>query len=180
MAIRLNPNIKIDKLFADKIAANDLNCVDCFKLATAQLLCEQFPQAKVHLVPQQQTKPISQIPPAVFVQVFELHKEERLGSDLEWEIAANIAYMSKNKNAETEQIEAAMKIMDKMRTVPPLEGMEYPYTMYVSDSETVDGIVNVTGTVKVWERRPDDAPLIEIADTNVNIKELEEENGGCS
>ena len=55
--------------------------------------------------------------------------------------------------------------------------MKYPYTMYVADSRTVDGIVNITGTVTVWERRSDDAPIIEDAEVDVNVKE---DKGGCN
>ena len=67
--------------------------------------------------------------------------------------------------------------MDMVENIPPLEGMQYPYTMYVADSRTVDGIVNITGTVTVWERRSDDAPIIEDAEVDVNVKE---DKGGCN
>ena len=112
------------------------------------------------------------------MQVFDLHREKRLGTRAEWAIAVNVAYISVDKNAESEQQDAAVRIMDAIEHIPPLEGMEYPYTIYSSDSKTVDGIVNITGTLTVWERRTDDAPIIEVADTNIYIKEGK--TNGCS
>lgn len=176
--MQLNANIQIDQYLADKIEANDLNCVDCFKLAAAEHLAGLFPALPVYLVPQQQTSPITQLPPALFVQVFDLHREKRLGTRTEWSIAVNVAYISIEKNSESEQQDAAVRIMDAIEHIPPLEGMEYPYTIYSSDSKTVDGIVNITGTLTVWERRTDDAPIIEVADTNIYIKEGK--TNGCS
>ena len=41
----------------------------------------------------------------------------------------------------------------------------------------MDGIVNITGTVSVWEQRTDDAPLIQYAETNIIAKE--KEHGDC-
>lgn len=173
----LSPNIKRDKALSDKIAAGNLNCIDCFKLAVAVKLSELFSTMPVYLVPQQQTKPIKQIPPAVFVITTNIHREKRFNGEHEYQIGVNIAYMSKEENAQTEQQEAAIKIMDMVENIPPLEGMKYPYTMYVADSRTVDGIVNITGTVTVWERRSDDAPIIEDAEVDVNVKE---DKGGCN
>lgn len=177
MEIVLSANIKKDRTLAEKVAANDLNCIDCFKLAAAVKLSELFSNMPVYLVPQQQTKPIKQIPPAVFVLTTNIHREKRFNGEHEYQIGVNIAYMSKEENAQTEQQEAAIKIMDMVENIPPLEGMQYPYTMYVADSRAVDGIVNITGTVTVWERRSDDAPIIEDAEVDVNVKE---DKGGCN
>lgn len=176
----LSADIKKDRALEKKIAANDLNCIDCFKLAAAVSLTKLFPGMPVYLVPQQQTKPIRQLPPAIFVLTTEIHREKRFNSEHEYQIGVNIAYMSVGENEQTEQQDAAIKIMDMAESIPPLEGMQYPYTMYVTDSRTVDGIVNITGTVTVWERRPDDAPLIQEAETIVNIKEEEEHKNGCN
>lgn len=175
MTLKLSPNIKKDKALAEKMAAGDLNCIDCFKLAVSVRLSELFPSAPVYLVPQQQTKPIQQLPPAVFVQTTNIHREKRLGGEHEYQIGVNIAYMSKDINAQTEQEAAAMKLMDMAESIPPLPGMEYPYTMYAADANTVDGIVNITGITSVWERWPDNTPLIEEAGVKVNTKEKEDE-----
>ncbi len=176
--MKLNANVKIDRFFLNKITSNDLNSVDCFKIAMAESLCKLFPKEPVYLIPQQQTKPIMQIPPAVFVQISpDIHREKRFNGECEWEFSVNIAYMSKEANAETEQTDAAIKIMDMIESIPPVEGMKYPYTIYDSTSNTVDGIVNVTGIVNVWERRKDNSPLIEVADANVFIKEV---HNGCN
>lgn len=164
----------------EKIKANDLNEIDCFRLAAAVRLCEVFPNIPVCLVPQQQTKPVMQIPPAIFILTTEIHREKRLGNKHEYQFGINIAYMSKEQNAQTEQDDAAIKLMDTAENIPPLEGMEYPYTMYITDSRTADGIVNVSGSVSVWERRPDNAPMIEAAQTDVNIQSKEEGQGGCN
>ena len=75
MTLKLSPNIKKDKALAEKMAAGDLNCIDCFKLAVSVRLSELFPSAPVYLVPQQQTKPIQQLPPAVFVQTTNIQGE---------------------------------------------------------------------------------------------------------
>lgn len=170
MTLTLNKNIKKDKALAEKMTAGDLNCIDCFKLAAAVQLSELFPSAPVYLVPQQQTKPIQQLPPAVFVQTTNIHREKRLGGEHEYTIGVNIAYMSQDVNAQTEQEAAAVKLMDMAESIPPLPGMEYPYSLYVSDARTVDGIVNITGTTSVWERWPDNTPLIEEAGVNVNTE----------
>ena len=174
MEIVLSKNIVKDRTLTEKVASNDLNCIDCFKLAAAVKLSELFSSMPVYLVPQQQTKPINQIPPAVTTNI---HREKRFNGEHEYQIGVNIAYMSKEENAQTEQHDAAIKIMDMVENIPPLEGMQYPYTMYVADSRTVDGIVNITGTVTVWERRSDDAPIIEDAEVDVNVKE---DKGGCN
>lgn len=177
MEIVLSANIKKDRTLAEKIAANDLNCIDCFELAAAVKLSELFSSMPIYILPQQQTKPIKQIPPAVFVRTANIHREKRFNGEHEYQIGVNIAYMSKEENAQTEQHDAAIKIMDMVENIPPLEGMQYPYTMYVADSRTVDGIVNITGTVTVWERRSEDAPIIEDAEVDVNVKE---DKGGCN
>lgn len=62
MEIVLSANIKKDRTLAEKIAANDLNCIDCFELAAAVKLSELFSSMPIYILPQQQTKPIKQIP----------------------------------------------------------------------------------------------------------------------
>nr|DAE35659.1 MAG TPA: hypothetical protein [Caudoviricetes sp.] len=178
--MQIHKNIRFDRFLANQIDQNKLNCIDCFQLSAAEQLCKEFPGLPVVLVPQQQSMPIMQSPPAIFVQVFRIQRAKRLDGFMEWTLAANFAYISKDANATSEQQDAAIKIMDMAESIPPLEGMQYPYTMYVTDSRTVDGIVNITGTVTVWERRPDDAPLIQEAETIVNIKEEEEHKNGCN
>lgn len=172
--MKVRENVRFDAHFANKIDANTLNCVDCFKLAAAQHLAGMFPEVTTAMVPQQQSKPVMEAPPALFVQVYNIHREKRFNDEMEWEIAVNIAYMTHDRNAESEQIDVSMQIMDAIESIPPLEGMEYPYTIYVADSKTVDGIVNITGVVSVWERRTEDAPLIEFADVNVYLKRKDE------
>ena len=109
------------------------------------------------------------------MQTTNIHREKRLGGEHEYQIGVNIAYMSKDINAQTEQEAAAMRLMDMAESIPPLPGMEYPYTMYAADANTVDGIVNITGITSVWERWPDNTPLIEEAGVKVNTKEKEDE-----
>lgn len=170
----LNENIRFDEYLAQKIETNCLDCVDCFKLSAAQHLSGIFPGVPVYLIPQQQADPIMQTPPALFVQVYGIHREKRFNGEMEWELAVNTAYMSQDVNASSEQSDAAVKIMDAMENIPPVEGLEYPYTIYTTDSKTTDGIVNITGAVSVWERRRDDSPLIEFANTNVYVNRKDE------
>lgn len=42
---------------------------------------------------------------------------------------------------------------DNIERIRPIEGVSSPYTIYNAQSKTVDGIVNITGTVSVWEQR---------------------------
>ena len=92
-------------------------------------------------------------------------------------MAVNFAYISKEVNATSEQQDAAVRIMDNIERIRPIEGVSSPYTIYNAQSKTADGIVNITGTVSVWEQRTDDAPLIQYAETNVIVKE--KEHGDC-
>ena len=156
--MQVNQNIRFDRFLTDKIDQNKLNCIDCFQLSAAEQLCKEFPQLPVVLVPQQQSRPILQIPPAIFVQVFQVQRHKRLDGFAEWTLAVNFAYISKEVNATS-------------------EGVSSPYTIYNAQSKTVDGIVNITGTVSVWEQRTDDAPLIQYAETNIIAKE--KEHGDC-
>lgn len=149
----------------DKIDQNKLNCIDCFQLSAAEQLCKEFPQLPVVVVPQQQSRPILQIPPAIFVQVFQVQRHKRLDGFAEWTLAVNFAYISKDTNATSEQQDAAVRMMDNIERIRPIEGVSSPYTIYNAQSKTVDGIVNITGTVSVWEQRTDDAPLIQYAET---------------
>lgn len=175
--MQVNQNIRFDRFLTDKIDQNKLNCIECFQLSAAEQLCEEFPQLPVVLVPQQQSRPILQIPPAIFVQVFQVQRHKRLDGFAEWTLAVNFAYISKEVNATSEQQDAAVRIMDNIERIRPIEGVSSPYTIYNAQSKTVDGIVNTTGTVSVWEQRTDDAPLIQYAETNVIVKE--KEHGDC-
>ena len=76
--MQLNQNIRFDHFLTDKIDQNKLNCIECFQLSAAEQLCKEFPQLPVVLVPQQQSRPILQIPPAIFVQVFQVQRHKRL------------------------------------------------------------------------------------------------------
>ncbi len=140
----------------DKIDQNKLNCIECFQLSAAEQLCKEFPQLPVVLVPQQQSRPILQIPPAIFVQVFQVQRHKRLDGFAEWTLAVNFAYISKDTNATSEQQDAAVRMMDNIERIRPIEGVSSPYTIYNAQSKTVDGIVNITGTVSVWEQRTDE------------------------
>lgn len=168
----MQPNLIIDQALAEKVQANDLNAVDCFRLSIGETLCKLFPEIPVFLIPQQQTKPIMQTPPAIFVSILpNIRRMKRFNDDAEWEIAVNVAYMSEDANAETEQLDAAVTIMDGIELVLPIEGINHPFKLYDTTQTTVDGIVNITGITTATERRLDDSPIIEFAQTNVYTKE---------
>lgn len=168
--MQIHKNIRIDTVLAKRITEKSINCTDLLKLSAAQMLCKTFEGVKVCLVPQQQTAPILQKPPAIFVQIFEMKRKKLLNAEKRWEMGVNIAYLSEERNAESEQLEAIAKIMDAVESFPTLGG-QYPYRMYNVESCIVDGIANITGTVSVCELDEDESPLIRIADQNVFLKE---------
>lgn len=104
--MQVNQNIRFGRFLTDKIDQDKLNCIDCFQLSAAEQLCKEFPQLPVVLVPQQQTRPILQIPPAIFVQVFQVQRHKRLDGFAEWTLAVNFAYISKDANALDIQMES--------------------------------------------------------------------------
>lgn len=176
--IQIHKNIRFDRFLANQIDDNKLNCIDCFQLSAAEQLCKEFPELPVVLVPQQQSMPIMQSPPAIFVQVFRVQRAKRLDGFMEWTLAANFAYISKDANATSKQQDASIRIMDSIERINPIAGVSSPYTIYNAQSKTVDGIVNITGTVSVWEQRMDDTPLIQYAETNIIVKERVK-HGSC-
>lgn len=175
--MQIHKNIRFDRFLANQIDQNKLNCIDCFQLSAAEQLCKEFPGIPVVLVPQQQSAPIMQVPPAIFVQVFRIQRNRRLDGFMEWTLAANFAYISEDTNATSEQQDAAVRMMDNIERIRPIAGVSSPYSIYNAQSKTVDGIVNITGIVSVWEQRTDDTPLIQYAETNIIVKE--KEHGNC-
>ena len=169
LVMQLNQNIRIAPALAERIRAEQLNSVDLFRLSAAESLSKSF-EIPTYLIAQQQTKPIMQAPPALFVQVFDLQRAKLLNDERRWNLGVNVAYVSKEPDAEEEQLDAAVQIMNMMESIPPIVG-EYPYRMYNVKTQRIDGIVNITGTLSVCELTLDTSPLIQIADTNVYIKE---------
>ena len=126
--MQLNQHIRIAPALAERIKASRLNSVDLFRLSVAEALSKAF-GIPTYLVAQQQTKPIMQAPPALFVQTFSLKRTKLLNDEKRWTLGVNVAYVSKEPDEEEDQLDAAVRVMDMMESIPPIAG-EFPYRMY--------------------------------------------------